>query len=235
VKLQIEFVLFFVMEDITLELGQYIPTVHLDQDGQPLTDFSQYFRKPCPDSCPIQGCDKVEPHDFRKCPLFIACKTLTSADSYITETRQVKEVDHAGFCAAGLLPFALDNETYRFLLHQEVRKGVRAWSMFAGKREAREPSVRAGGLETPAETALREFAEEAKIADMTVDDIDLIKLEFKRQHDSCAKVWLSSGKMVLFLFEVNANIRMIGEGKENVGFIEPTATPLLKAIMKKNK
>jgi hypothetical protein len=94
-------------------------------------------------------------HRFRCCPHFQALAACTSAVDYVD--RELRENDRAGFCSAGVLPYCVTAKGILFLMVHEERRGERAWTLLAGKRE---PRLGAPALETYRQTAMRELLEE---------------------------------------------------------------------------
>ena len=176
---------------------------------------SQHIPELCPrpspgegGKCAMHGCD--ETHSFRHCRLFEEVKRKTSKHDYMSSIPRTCDID--GFCSAGVLFFYFDEQAgMKFLLQLEHRKQAEPkWWFFAGKREPQSQIIISGGsgLESPLQTARREFCEELNSSEASVDLKQLLLRELCRvglvpgKQEDQNWIWLASAKMLLLCIDL---------------------------------
>lgn len=120
-------------------------------------------------------------HRLSFCPQFESIKNAASQKSYVAQTIQPSE--EQGFCAAGLVPYVNYEGDIKVLMIQETRRGQIKYNFMGGKRDYK--------VETPLQTAIREFYEETKLSskDVVLNQQDIMKQ---------VKGWNAKGKYILF-------------------------------------
>lgn len=153
-------------------------------------------------------CENGKSHNLRACTEFKGRKEgITKNDYYLCNTTTINPNDEFGFCAAGIIPYAIVDSNIYIMLLIETRNQITGLNFIAGGREVVELTENNKIVirpESSYETALNECREELGEILITESHSKIMnELETKTP---TTVLWLRHSKMVLYTIQVNNSL-----------------------------